>query len=481
MPSNNTFIGRQEELNELKAFLKKKTASLIVVKGRRRVGKSRLIEEFAKDHRFYKFTGLAPIDGVTAQDQRDEFSRKLREQFGLPEIKSEDWGQLFTFLAREVRTGRVIILFDEISWMALDDKTFLSKLKNVWEDHLNKNSQLILILCSSISLWLEEHIIRSTAFFGRISWTLTLDPLPLTDCNQMLEHLGFKSSAYEKFKILSVTGGIPWYIEQMQGQFTADENIKRQCFTRGGILVDEFDKIFHELFEKRDDIYKRIITSLSNGPSSLDEISKETKYPKSGRLKEYLDQLIDSGFLSRDQTWSLKTGKVMDIYLYRLSDNYIRFYVKYISPRRLQIETKRISKISLSALPGYDSIMGLQFENMVASNRHELYKLLNIDPNDIINDNPFFQKKTSRQKGCQIDFLIQTKFKTLYVCEVKFSRNRITRSVIDEVKEKISRISIPRGTAIFPILIHVNGVSDTIHDEDYFHSIIDFSNLLSPS
>ena len=302
------FTGRREELNELNAFLKKKTASLIVVKGRRRVGKSRLIEEFAKNHRFYKFTGLAPVNGVTAQHQRDEFARKLREQFGIPEVKTEDWGQLFTFLAHEVKNDRVVLLLDEISWMASDDSTFLGKLKNVWEDHLNKNSKLILILCSSVSVWLEKNIISSTAFFGRISWTLTLDPLPLADCNQMLEYQGFKSSPYEIFKILRVTGGIPWYIEQMQGQFTADDNIKRQCFTRGGILVDEFDKIFHELFEKKDEIYKKIIVSLSNGSKSFDEISKEINYPKSGRLTEYLDNLIDSGFLSRDYTWSLKTG-----------------------------------------------------------------------------------------------------------------------------------------------------------------------------
>lgn len=472
------FTGRREELNELNAFLKKKTASLIVVKGRRRVGKSRLIEEFAKNHRFYKFTGLAPVNGVTAQHQRDEFARKLREQFGIPEVKTEDWGQLFTFLAHEVKNDRVVLLLDEISWMASDDSTFLGKLKNVWEDHLNKNSKLILILCSSVSVWLEKNIISSTAFFGRISWTLTLDPLPLADCNQMLEYQGFKLSPYEIFKILSVTGGIPWYIEQMQGQFTADDNIKRQCFTRGGILVDEFDKIFHELFEKKDEIYKKIIVSLSNGSKSFDEISKEINYPKSGRLTEYLDNLIDSGFLSRDYTWSLKTGVNTTLSLYRLSDNYIRFYLKYINPKKIQIEAKRITKLGVASLPGWDSIMGLQFENLVINNRNELYKLLKIDPNDVVYDNPFFQKKTTRQKGCQIDFLIQTKHKILYLFEIKFSKNPINRQVIDEVKEKISRMSIPRGMAVFPVLVHINGISESILEEDYFYSTIDFSELL---
>jgi len=478
MPSAERFIGREEELNELKPFLNKKTASLIVVKGRRRVGKSALVEHFAKGHRFYKFTGLAPVDGITAQDQRNEFARLLREQFGIPQVATDDWGQLFTFLAREVKTGRIILFFDEISWMASDDNTFLAKLKNVWEDHFMKNPKLIFILCSSVSVWIEENIISSTAFFGRISWTLSLDPLPLADCNRMLDFQGFKSSSYEKFKILSVTGGIPWYIEQMQGQFTADENIKRQCFTRGGILVDEFEMIFHELFEKRDALYKKIIISLANGPRTFDEIATEINYPKSGRLSEYLTHLIDSGFLSRDHTWSLKTGKSLDLFVYRLSDNYIRFYLKYINPKMVQIEAKQIAKISLSSLPGWESIMGLQFENLVINNRHEIYKLLNINPGDVVYDNPFFQKKTLRQKGCQIDFLIQTKHKTLYVFEIKFSKNTLKRDVIDEVKEKISRISTPRGVAVLPILVHVNDVADSVIEEDYFYSVINFSNFL---
>ena len=478
MSSKNIFIGREEELGELKAFLKKKTASLIVIKGRRRIGKSCLVEEFAKNQRFYKFIGLAPVDGVTAQDQRNEFARKLREQFGIPEIKTDDWSQLFTLFAREVKTGKVIILLDEISWMASGDKTFLSKLKNIWEEHLCKNSKLILILCSSVSTWIEKNIIKSTAFFGRISWTLTLDPLPLADCNKMLEAQGFKSSFYEKFKILSVTGGVPWYIEQMQGQYTADENIKRQCFTRGGMLVEEFDMIFHELFVKRDSIYKKIIMALSNGPTDLDEISRRADYPKSGRLKDYLSHLIQAGFISRDYTWSLKTGIIMNLSLYRLSDNYIRFYLNYIVPKRVQIEAKRIKKINLSYLPGWEVIMGLQFENLVVSNRDEIYRLLNIDPETVIYDNPFFQKKTTRQKGCQIDFLIQTKFKTLYVFEIKFLKNPIKRQVIDAVREKIQRISLPRETAVFPVLIHVNGITDRVYEEDYFHSIINFSDLL---
>ena len=122
--------------------------------------------------------------------------------------------------------------------------------------------------------------------------------------------------------------------------------------------------------------------------------------------------------------------------------------------------------------------MGLQFENLVINNRHQLYQLLKISPESIVFDNPFFQRKTTRQKGCQIDFLIQTIFKTIYVFEIKFAKNPIKKQIIAEVQEKINRISLPRGMAVFPVLVHVNGVSDSVIEQGYFHHIIQFGELL---
>ncbi|MBB71945.1 MAG: ATPase [Legionellales bacterium] len=476
--ADTVFTGRIEEIKELNALLKKKSASIVAVKGRRRVGKSRLIEHFAKDKPFLKFTGLAPVDGMTAQDQRDEFARQLHQQTDLPQISTDNWSDLFALLAHEARSGRIIILFDEISWMAMGDPSFLPKLKNAWDNNFKQNNKLILVLCSSVSMWFEDNILSSTAFFGRISWELQVDPLPLVDCNALLEAQGFKSSALEKFKVLSVTGGIPWYIEQMQGQFSADENIRRQCFSPGGVMVDDFNKIFHDMFERHDYIYKKIILALAEGAIDYDEIAKRTEYSKSGQLSKYILNLEKAGFITKDTTWSLKTGKELSLCVYRLSDNYMRFYLHYIVPRVEHIKSKRLRELTLSSLPGWDSIMGLQFENLVISNRHELYKLVNIAPETIIYDNPFFQRQTTRQKGCQIDYLIQTKFNTLYLFEIKFSKNPVKFSVVEEMQEKIARISLPRNMAVLPVLVHVNGVSDKVETADYFHQIIAFGDLL---
>ncbi len=99
------FVGREVQLQKLNDLLKKKTASLVVIKGRRRVGKSRLIEEFVKNLRCYWFEGLPPTEEITAQDQRDEFAHLLHQQTDLPEIKSDNWSALFARLATKQSQG----------------------------------------------------------------------------------------------------------------------------------------------------------------------------------------------------------------------------------------------------------------------------------------------------------------------------------------------------------------------------------------
>lgn len=473
-----SFIGRKQELERFNTLLSKKSASLVVVTGRRRIGKSRLIDEFARGKKFYSFSGIPPSEGVTAQTQRDIFAKDLSKQFNVPGLHSDDWTDLFDFLARQTKKGRVIILLDEISWMGKDDPTFLSKLQNVWDKEFKKNPQLILILCGSVSTWIEENIISSTGYFGRISLYPTLNELSLEDSNKMLTEIGFKTSSYEKFKILSVTGGIPWYIEHIQPRLTADENIKHLCFKSDGLLFNEFNLIFHDIFTKRSDIYKPIVEILAKGPLEFNEICQELNYANSGVLSEYLDDLIKTGFITRDYTWLPKTGKISRLSHFRLSDNYLRFYLKYVVHNRNKIINGEFDDIPLSSLPGWTSTMGLQFENLVLKNRKKIHEILEINPQDIVTSNPFFQRKTFRTPGCQIDYMIQTRFGVVYLCEVKFSTQLIRSSIITEVQDKINRLKVPRHTSFRSVLIHVNGTTEEVVDSNYFYSIIDFSQLL---
>lgn len=471
------FIGREPEMSRLEGLLNKKSASLVVVRGRRRIGKSRLLEEFGKEMRSLFFSGMPPVRKTTAQSQRDEFAKQL-ERSGLPGIKPDDWGNLFWHLAKHTQKGRILIVLDEISWMGGKDFEFLGKLKNAWDMYFSKNPHLILVLCGSISSWIEDNILSSTGFVGRITLDLVLEELPLHACNAFWHPKESRIAAYEKFKLLSVTGGVPLYLEQIRTDLPAEQNIQDLCFTRGGLLVREFEEIFSDLFSRRSASYKEIVTCLAEGPKELVELCKQLGKSQGGVRSKHLDDLVKAGFVQRDFTWYLENGKEGKPSRYRLSDNYLRFYLKFIAPNRSKIEKGTFARATLTQLPGWESLMGLQFENLVVHNCKTLWSRLGVSAEEVVMDGPFFQTTTKRQLGCQIDYMIQTRFHSIYLCEIKFSKNAVTASVIEEMEEKRRRLKIPRHCSIRPVLVHVNGVEERVLDAGYFDKVIDFSQLL---
>lgn len=473
------FIGRTKELAALAALKQKRSASLVIVKGRRRIGKSRLLAEFASTFsRAFTFSGLAPEHGVTPQQQRDEFAQQFTRQLDVAPERVEDWGDLFWSLSQHTSTGEVLIIFDEISWMGSEDPHFLGKLKNAWDLYFKQNDRLILVLSGSVSTWIEENILKSTGFFGRQALTLTLDEMPLNDCSQFWLSEDGRVSAYEKLKVLAVTGGIPRYLESIVPTQTAEQNIQRLCFSPSGILFDEFEKIFSDLFDSRNELYKAIVEYLSQGATDRDTIAQAVGRGLNGRLTGYLQDLMDSGFVSRDYTWRIEDGKISKHSHYRLKDNYSRFYLKYILPNIERIRLGLMEETTLNQLANWYSIMGLQFENLVLNNRRAIKQSLQINPNDIVIDNPFFQKKGSKQDGCQIDYMIQTRHNVLYLCEVKFSNQVVGTDVIRDMQTKIERLRVPKQFSFRPVLIHVNGVSDAVLDQQYFSDIIDVGEYL---
>lgn len=473
------FIGRDKELTQLEGLLRKDIASLIVVKGRRRIGKSRLLQEFAKRFtHFYEFSGLAPEKNVTATDQRETFAQQIASQLGIPRPRSEDWADLFATLAHHTRKGQILILLDEISWIGADDSTFLGKLKIAWDTQFKKNSRVVLALCGSVSSWIDDNILSSTGFVGRLSLNLTLGELPLSAANLFWGSKRQQISAHEKFKLLSVTGGVPRYLEEIRPDLDAETNIRQLCFQKEGILVVEFEQIFSTLFAKYADLYKGIVRILADGSRTTDDIYAALGKEKGGTLLKHLMDLQSAGFISRDYTWHLKNGRVSKLSTFRLSDNYVRFYLKYIEPNRHRIESDHFRERSLSTLPGWESIMGFQFENLVLNNREEIRAKIGILREDIICDNPFFQRKTLQTPGCQIDYLMHTRFNTLYLCEIKYTRQQIGLSVIDEIKEKIARLQRPKHFSVRPILIYEGELDESVVDAQFFDRIIAFADLL---
>lgn len=471
------FIGRKKELSSLDLLLKKKSASLVVIRGRRRIGKSRLIKEFISGKKSWIFSGSPPVTGITKQRQLDAFSTQISQNLNIPKIQASEWTELFSFLGNQAKNQKIIVVFDEISWMGSEDPDFLGQLKTAWDLYFSSNPQLILIICGSVSSWIEENILKSTGFVGRVSVDMVLEGLSVAESGEFWMKQKNRVSAYEKLKILSITGGVPKYLEELIPSQSAEDNIHRLCFEPNGLLFREFDQIFSDLFSNRAQSYNNIVKTLAYAPLTLNEICEKLGLEKGGFISRCLDDLALAGFVQKDCTWSLLTKKESHLKKFRLKDNYLRFYLRYIEPNKDRISKGLFESKSFMHMPKWESVMGLQFENLVINNLKSLCKILHIDLVEIANAGPFFQRATKRQKGCQIDLMIQTKYNTLYICEVKFSISEVKSLVVKEIKEKINRISIPRGYSIRPVLIHINGASQAVFESDLLNDIVDFSSF----
>ncbi|MCB1084859.1 MAG: AAA family ATPase [Chlamydiia bacterium] len=472
------FLGRKEELKRLERLKALKKSVIGVIKGRRRVGKSTLAKEFAKGSRFISISGNPPMPGTTPQTQRDSFADQLCAQLHLPKVTFKSWFDAFKFLGEQIGEEETLVLLDEISWMGDVDPDFLGALKTWWDEYGSAKKHLILILCSSISPWIEENILCSTGFVGRIALVIHLKPLTILDSLIFLKKKGFKGSAYDAFKILSVTGGIPWYLDLINVKESADENIYEICFASSSQLVNEFRTIFHDLFDKKGATYASILKLLVEGMKTQKEIRESLGLDKGGHISQLLSHLVSAGFVSEHYQWDLKSKKIGRTKLYRLSDCYIRFHLKYVAPHSQKMTQGKTLK---GILPSWDAIMGFQLESLLLTNREFLFDALGLDPDTIACDNPYIQRGTTRHKGCQIDYLIQTTSNTLILCEFKFRKKELDTSIIREIDAKSRSLSAPRGFGKAPVLFHIGGVSPKVEESPLFYRIIDLRDLFDLS
>lgn len=482
------FVGRQEELLKLEQIRNKLSSSLIVIMGRRRIGKSTLIKLYAKNFKnFYEFSGLAPTPNQTNQDQLNEFylhfkrfSKKTKFHQGSNENEGvfTDWSNAFYDLGQFTRHGENLIFLDEISWMGNHDTNFSGKLKIAWDQWISQNPKNILVVCGSVSSWIEDNILLNSDFVGRISSEIHLQELSLNECTHFWGKHKDRISSFEKLKLLSITGGIPKYLEEMNAQLSAEENIFHLCFQKEGFLFREFDRIFSDLFMKRTPMYKKIIETLSTGSMSADDLAKKIKTSNNGDLVKMIHHLELAGFVKRYHTFSLRTGNSRFSKI-QLTDNYIRFYLKYIMPQQKRILQLPIKLSHLEQLNQWPSTFGLLFESLIVKNLESIVKLVKIDSSDVVWAGPFFQTKTKKKGACQIDLMIVSRFGTVYVCEVKTGEN-LTSKLLVEVQKKIETIDAPKRTSFRPILIvdEIPSVSLKAKCESYFDKVIYFEQLL---
>ena len=479
----NTFIGREREQAEFRELLAKKNSSLVTCHGRRRIGKSRFIQQCAKQaNAFFEFSGLPPRPGLTKKEQLTAFSEQLSKQSMAPQLPLDNWSTAFQLLASQLPPkGTVVVLFDEISWMGIGEPDFAGYLKNAWDGLFSRRDRTVVVLCGSVSSWIEENILNNTGFVGRCSWQFHLAPLALSECQQFWGRSATRISTTEKLRFLAVTGGVPRYLEELDPKKTAEQNIAQLCFHPSGMLFNEFDSIFSDIFHRRAPTYREIVRALVDGSKGVDEISQKVGRERGGSLSQAILELVSAGFVAKDVSPRLSEGLTNSKsspsrqLRYRLSDNYLRFYLKYVEPHRAQIIKGRFKSIALEQLDQWDTIMGLQFENLVMENLGAVFEQLRIPHHAVLYAGPYRQSKTLRQQGCQIDLLIQTK-RSVYLCEIKF-KSQISTSVIQEVDRKIGAIKLPKNQSIRTVLIYDGQLAPSIEEDQAFDFLIPASEL----
>lgn len=476
------FFGREPEFAQLGDLWNKRVASLVTCRGRRRIGKSTLIEEFAvrSGARFIKLEGLRPKSGMTEHDQLAFFASKLSAQTGCEKTPPSDWYSAFVRLDRELgEKERTVILLDEISWMAQYSLTFPEILKNAWDDLFKKHSRLVLVLCGSVSSWIRDEIVRSRAYVGRRSLDMVVGELPPSECIKFWGRRASHVDTREVVDVLSVTGGVPRYLEEIDPSLSAMENIRRLCFSPKSVLREDFDDMFNDVVTEQPRFSSLVLRTFVGGAKTATEVAEALKICKGGDVTAAIENLVEAGFLAEAGRINPETGGELRERRFRLRDNYARFYLKCIEPHKRIIDDGAFSFASLDELEGYDAVMGLAFENLVVNNYRFLISPLHFDGLVITSAGPYLRRsgKGNRgRKGCQVDLMIQTR-RTICIVEVK-RREEIGREIIAEVDRKVRVINRPEGVSIRTALVYEGHLAPIVEADGYFDAIIPFRRLL---
>ncbi len=473
------FFGREELMDELAGLFRKRTASLGTCRGRRRIGKSTLIERFAAREgcRFLKIEGRRPGPGLGNGDELEAFAKQLAAQTEAERGTPANWLDAFRRLDGQLGGQRkTVVLLDEVSWLGQYDGSFADDLKVAWDNWFKKHDRLVMVLCGSVSSWIRENVIDNTAFMGRRSLDMVVPELGLEDCAKFWGRAAERVGAREILDVLSVTGGVPRYLEEIDPGAGAMENIRRLCFRPNAVLRTDFDEMFRDTVGKEREFSAKVLRRLAEGAASAAEVAKSLGEAKGGRVSGALSRLGEAGFAALDDAADPETGRTPRERRWRLRDNYARFYLKYIEPAKTAIDECSFADTPLEALPGIEGVMGLAFENLVVNHARELLPLLGMRGVLATSVSPWRRRGTSGRKGVQIDLLARGR-RVACVVEVK-RRRELGREIIDEVDEKVRAVKWPEGTAVRTALVYEGRLSPGVEADGYFDAMVPFGRLL---
>ena len=322
-------IGRIEEIRRLNNCMQESQAQLIIVYGRRRVGKTFLVNQFFENRFSFKITGAY---GQTRRNQLRNFASELKQKTGKTQRIPADWGEAFEFLRDYLESlppdEKRIVFFDEMPWLDTQRSGFLAAFEYFWNGWGSAQEHLVFIVCGSATSWMVDKLANNKGgLFNRHTCRLYLEPFRLNEVEAFLEAKGISWSRYEIAEGYMIMGGIPYYWNLMDSSMSYSQNIDNLFFRKNGALWDEFDHLYNTLFTNSDQ-YIKVVEALSEKKRGLtrNEIIERIKSPANGVLTAILNNLVYSGFVRVSGFYHQKKKDA----LYQLADFYTAFYFRYL-------------------------------------------------------------------------------------------------------------------------------------------------------
>lgn len=466
--ASGEFVGREGELAQLARFLSRKQASVAVVYGRRRIGKSCLIREALGEAPALHFEGL---ENRPKREQIQAFLMQLSHQTGdgVGGKAPRTWREAFLLLEPVLKRQPACVVLDEFQWMANYRSEIVSDLKLVWDQYLSRIPGVSLILCGSIASFMTTKVIRSSALYGRTDTVIHLKEFQFSETRRMLPQYGLD----ELLEAQMVLGGVPKYLELVGEHPSLHLAMDNLAFAENGYLVAEYGKIFTSHFGRNPE-YRRIVEALSARPYGLfrKELAQAAGVEVGGGLSDHLMDLEQAGFISSAVPFDKPPES--RLIKYCLSDAYLRFYFAFIRPRlrRTSSGAQHRPFSALTQSGKFHDWRGHSFEHVCAQHAQRIAQVLGFSGIDYT-CGPYFRSPRKNTEGLQIDLVFDRADSVMTVCEMKCSRRRVGAAVLTEIARKVEVLAgeFPSRT-IRPVLILHGEPTPSVVNSPILHGVI---------
>lgn len=468
------FVGRELELKKLRAIGEADEPSIVVVYGRRRVGKTELLEQAFRHRNILKFEG---IEGLSEKDQYANAMRQLAKYVGedlLTKVQITSWSEFFDLVARYTKEGTWTIYLEELQWLANYESKLLSELKYAWDNQFRRNPKLLLILCGSAPSFMLEKVVHSKALYNRSQHEIHLQELSISETKLFLKN----RSDREIFNAYLSVGGIPEYLKWVDKESSVFQGLCTHAFTSGSFFSREFEKIFTSSLANNKH-YREIIETLSRCKFlSREELAEKLKLTSGGTLSILLTDLEKCGFISKYCPYNLSNSS--NVIRYAIADNYLHFYFNFIRPIQSKIENGDYNEVPQSAIKmdSYAKWLGFAFERWCRKYSRVIAKILGFSGVQYRSGAYFSRATNKKDPGYQIDLVFDRADKVYTICEMKYLQSPAGIKVIGDMERKLSFFPNKGKNTIHKVLICNEGADTAVLNRVYFDHVITYKDLL---